>query len=209
MANNLPSYISNLPHNGKKLLVKAYQNSKDSGLSESDSIDNAMFVIGKTYPDKISLNQSFDMKTVLTKEGGIFNKGFYFDAVLSNVYKDNDGQNATKTLLKYLSDNDAIENEGDVFHKAFNGETGIWKGLFKKIKQNFDGTKLNLKFAINKNHDKYKDFLKLHKKEPFTHLSAEFYSPQLVDNKIVFANKLGWTLTNGKRASNDMAKISW
>jgi len=53
--------------------------------------------------------------------------------------------------------------------------------------------------------NKFKEFLKINEETPFTMLSAEFFNPKIIGNKIVYSDRLGWTLTN--KGSNPDAII--
>lgn len=209
MTSDLPSSLKKLSSIDRKLFTKTYDILKGKGISEEESFDKALFSVGKTSQDLVteSLSQDINLQTVIVKEGGFFNNNYFFDATLSSSTVDVDNQSVSPALLKWLDSNGNIETEGDIRHLAFNGIDGSWKGLFKLISHNFVDNKLDIRFAADKKHPKFKEFLSLNKKNPFNMLSAEFYNPRKIGNKIVYSDKIGWTLTNKDKAANPDAII--
>lgn len=199
--------ISKLPLAGKKIVAGIYTGMKDKGFTDYESRQVAIkaaddYINGKSESYAM---QPVQLETAIVKDG-FFSPEYYFDAILSSTEMDAHGHRVSKNLLKYLDEANLVEYDGDIFHNAYRTGDGSWKGLFKMIKKSFDGKALNIRFSINKAHDKFKEFLKLNKETPFTGLSAEFYSPKMIGDKIVFSNGLGWTLT--PEGSNPDSKIN-
>jgi len=207
MASDLPYWFKDLSLIDRKLFLKTYDIFKGKNISESESFDKALFAVGKTSSDLNfnSLSQNIDMQTAIVKEStGLFNSSYFFDATLSSTTIDDQNESASSSLLKWLDENGRIEEYGDIKHYELNGVSS-WKGLFKLVNHYMDGEKLKIKAIIDKSNPNYKEFLKMHKETPFTMLSAEFKNPKKIGNKIVYANKLGWTLTT--KGSNPDSKI--
>jgi len=209
MASDLPSSLKKLSSIDRKLFVKTFDILQSKGISEEESFDKALFSVGKTSDDLTthSLSQDINLQTVIVKEGGFFNKNYFFDATLSSSSVDSDNQSVSNSLLKWLDDNDRVDSEGDIKHLAANGNDSSWKGLFKLMHHSYQNDKLDIKFSANKEHPKFKEFLVMHKEDPFTMLSAEFQNPRMIGNKIVYSDRIGWTLTTQGRASNKDARI--
>jgi hypothetical protein len=204
---SIPSKIKSLSSVDKKILTKTYEFYLDKGLDQKDAFDKACFGLGQNSDNLNShaLAQNIHLQTAVSKEGGLFNSNYYFDAVLSSSAKDDQGVEVSNSLLSWIDNQGKIEDEADIDHKAFKGESKEYKGLFKLMNHRMEDGLLKIRFVANKQHDKFKEFLSLNKSTPFTDLSAEFFNPKYVGNKMVYASRLGWTLTS--KGSNPDAKI--
>ncbi len=189
--------VSKLSSTQKKILVKSYDKALSSGLNKEDAYDTALFSVGLSEQTKSnSVSQNIDIKTVVIKDGSFFNPQYYFDATLTSNRRDRAGNTVSTNLLKWISDNNRVDGEGDIKHLASRGQDSSYYGLFSLVKQKYEEGKLNIRFAINKTHQRFSEFMKENKKTPFNMLSAEFYSPSLLGDKIVACNGIGWTLTD-------------
>lgn len=207
MVQDFNKTVKGLPVKGKRIFLKGFEKFKESGLSNEDSMTNALFTVGASYKQRgneWALKQDINLNTAVIKEGGFFNPQYFFDATLSSDVEDSHGHFADKKLLSVLSEKGLIDKAGDIFHAGAKGFTS-WKGLFVKGDHRMEGNKLKLRFNVDAKHPKFKQFLKLNKDHDFTKLSAEFYNPKMMGKRIIGATGLGWTLLpNG---SNKDAKI--
>jgi len=181
--------VKKLPSNGKKIFIKAYNN--------SNSIESAWGVVSQKYKpknDSFVLTNSVGISAVLNKEG-FFSPTFYYEPTLSSTSIDDHGQKVSEGLLKRAITKRMIEDEGDILHF---GNKGIRKynGLYKLRGCRYDDENKNLKIKIilDKNHSEYKTALKMHKKYPMLGLSAEFFNPIVVDDEIVDCDSIGWSV---------------
>lgn len=207
MASDLPSGFKKLSSIDRKLFVKTYDMYKGKNFSDNKAFDNALFAVGRTSDDLVSssINQDINLQTVVVKEGGFFNSNYFFDATLSSTAVDDQNEQASPALLRWLDENQKIDTKGDIKHIEFNGRGKGWKGLFNLVDHRMEGEALKVRFSADKSHPKFKEFLKMNKETPFNMLSAEFINPKYIGNKIVYASKLGWTLTD--KGSNPDSKI--
>jgi len=196
--------IADLSLTEKKVVAKVYQGMIDKGFPTKEAEEVALHMAVEATGQSSSFALApVQLQTAIVKDG-FLSPQYYFDAVLSSTTKDDQGQVVSAALLKYLDENSVVDWDGDIKHFSMKGQ-GSWKGLAKMTKKFFDGKALNIRFSLDKTHAKFKEFMKLNKQTPFTDLSAEFYSPKTIGNKIVFSSGLGWTLT--PKGSNPDAKI--
>jgi len=207
MEDSLDSTIQSLPVKGKRLFLKSYEALSKEGVSEDKAKEYAFDIVSSSFKqrgDSWSTKQDVVLETAIIKEGGFFNPQFNFSATISSTAMDDQKQYVDKTLLQQLSSKGLIDNYGDIFHFGAKGDSS-WKGLFKKTDASMNDDKLDIKFNLDTKHKKFKDFIKLSKKYDFSELSAEFYNPVMMGNRIIRASGLGWTLTN--KGSNPDAKV--
>lgn len=194
---DLPKQVMSLPTQAKKIFLKAFNKaSKDN--SEEKAFKIAWSAVKKIYTKKKNkwvLKREIDIKSTVNREGYFWNPSYYFDIILSSNGTHRDGKKVSKKLLNKLYSDNLIDSEGDINHLAIDGNPE-YVGLFKKIGQTFVDGVLKIKVAINKAHDKYKEFMSDKKYKDHIKLSAEFYNPVMYGDLILDAEGLGWTVTD-------------
>ena len=194
---DLQSKVKTLPVKAKKIFLKAF-NKSIKQLGEKKALEMAWAVIKKMYSKssgKWVLKQDVEIKSTINREGFFWNPSYYFDIVLSSLSTHYDGVRVSEKLLKKIDEMDLIDNEGDINHLAIDGNSE-YAGLFKRVGKEFKEGVLSIKVAINKTHDKYKEFMSNKNNKKYVHLSAEFYNPKTFGDLILDADSLGWTVTD-------------
>lgn len=204
----LGKQVSSLPTEAKKIFLKAYNTAYAQTNNEESSFEIALAVVKKKYTkekNKWILKSSVSVNSDV-KRSGIFLPNLTFTAVVSSINKDYEGNSVSDILLRNLSNSNLVENHGDFDHLLFDGFSN-YKGAFKKLNHWYDNGKLYLKFLIDKSYDKFNDVKELFKDKKIAEVSAEFYNPVVVNNKIVNASRLGWSVCRNDSAINPDAKI--
>ncbi|MGM0641936.1 MAG: ChaB family protein [Thermotogota bacterium] len=193
---DLPKQVKSLPLKAKKIFLKVF-NKAIKEYTEKESFRIAWRAVKEKYKKKDSkwvLKREISIKTNFTREGMFWNSSYYFDIVLSGNNRHYDGYRVSKKLLREAITNKMINEEGDIHHLNASGNSE-YKGLFKKVKEYYKDGKIYLRIAINKLHDKYKEFIKKAKNKDYFHLSAEFLNPQIYNKLIYNADAIDWTIT--------------
>ena len=195
---DLPKQVKGLPLKAKKIFLKAFNTAYARTRDEELAFKIAWSAVKKKYKkkgDKWVLKKAFSFTTVIAKSG-FFKPTYYMDYIISTTDKDLEGQKVEPSLLEKLVNNGLIEETGDIEHLSLEGITDF-KGLFKLKNYEYKDGKLIGRFIIDKTHPRYKSFLEYIKRTNASNLyvSAEFYSPKLNGNKIVDAERLGWSFT--------------
>lgn len=192
----LPKAVKNLPAEAKRLFIKAF-NKAYKDYNEEQAFKIAWSVVKKAYSmtgNKWVMKENIAVKSSINREGYFWNPSYYFDIILSGNREHIDGKKVSQKLLYKLYSENLIDDDGDINHLAIDGNPE-YKGLFKKIGQKFKDGYLAIRVAINKAHNKYKEFIK-NNKDKYLKLSAEFYNPKVLGDLILDADGVGWTLTD-------------
>ena len=200
-----PKQVSSLPTKAKKIFVSAFNNSYNK-VGEEKAFKIAWGAVRKAYTKsggKWVSKKGSKIKNVKVK-GGLFGLSSYADRVISSSAYDADGEEVDPNLLVKLYQNNLIEQEGDLEHLNAEG-LGIYKGLFKLRKAELKDNKLFGRFYLDKTHPKYKEYIENFDNK-MVGISAEFYNPQFEGNRIVDADRLGWSFHSNPK--NPDARIA-
>jgi len=200
--------LKTLPIEGKRIFLRAYDKALKQTSDETKSYNLALSVLERKYKKK---GKKWIVKSSVSvysdiKKSGVFNPNLKFTAILSSNKVDYDNNSVTDYLLRYLSDTNRVDNNGDFDHYMLSGKTN-YKGVFKKVNHFYKDGKVYLNFIVNKSHDKFNEVKNLFKGKKLAELSAEFYNPVLKNNKIISASSMGWSVCKDQQARNPDAKI--
>lgn len=192
----LPNTVGKLPTEAKRMWLKAFNRAYSDGYSEEQAIKIAWSVVKNKYKKSDNgwvLKKAMSVETNLHKSGLLF-PTYSLDLVLGSTTPDAQGHEVSGSLLDRLYTNKLIDIEGDIDHLDLNTGNDWTTGLFKAAKQFYKDGKLHVKAIADKSHKAYKWFIDNKIYQYIKGASAEYINPKLEGNKVVDAERMGWTV---------------
>jgi len=205
----LPSTVGKLPTEAKRMWLKAFNKAHADGYSEEQAIKIAWSVVKKKYKkqdDTWVIKKTMSLETNIHKSG-LFNPTYSLDLIVASTGLDAQGQEVSDSLLERAFSGGLIDTEGDIDHLDLNTGNDWTTGLFKSVKQFYKDGKLHIKAIADKTHKAYKWFIDNKIYRHIKGASAEYINPIVDGNKIIDAERIGWTVAIKDGPVNPDARI--
>jgi cation transport regulator len=191
---DLPSKVKSLPTSAKKIFVSAF-NSSFKSAGEEGAFKIAWSAVKSKYKkvgDSWIVKKTVPVKQVKVK-GGLFGMNYYLDLPISSTDVDADGERVDKNLLQYAHERNIIDQEGDIMHLSTGESDTRYRGLFKLAKHFYKDGVLVGRVVLDRKHPKAQEYLDKYDNK-MVGISAEFFEPEMQDNTIKHAKRIGWTI---------------
>jgi len=190
----LPEQVKSLPLEAKKIFLKAFNSARSNGKNDNDAIKVAFSAVRVKFSKKGNSwvkSSKTSVKTVVAR-AGFLNKKYYVDIPIASNNPTLDEYIATESFLEAMVREGKVSFKGDLEHNTLEGNLST-KNLFFAPNITYQDGKIIARLFLDEEHQKADWFKKNYFNKEIM-ASAEFYNPKIMDNKIVDAEGIGWSV---------------